>query len=59
VKASDKVQWAKNEVGVDSTQNMSKFSISGLKMANKFRLFFGHSKKTQNARKKLKLKLKT
>ena len=27
------MQWAKNEMGLDSTQNLSKFSISGLKMA--------------------------
>ena len=27
------MQWAKNEIGLDSNQNLSKFSISSLKMA--------------------------
>ena len=27
------MQWAKNEIGLDSSQNLSKFSISSLKMA--------------------------
>ena len=28
-----KMQWAENEIGLDSSQNRSKFSFSSLKMA--------------------------
>ena len=34
MKVQDKLQWAKNEIGVDSTQNVFKFSISGLNTSN-------------------------